>query len=448
MKKILFVREVSNSPGLYITDESGSEPEPFLQDEISFVSCSTKGELFALLLRPISPDLDSHYLELLLIDLVSSKYKVFSSKPLGPFDYARCSPGGKYIAFQSERPKGRGSLPQLFLVKPDSDKIFQLTSDEDKRGAVFPNWVSDDCICFDLCRSGGWHSLDLSSGAIKALDLIDSSASYVCATPDGKQLFWVEQSGSYDSGGYVYAIVCHDTGTGQQKKVFVKDYMMMRLIPYPDGSKVLYTGASVASHGCELHLLDLADGSSVRLTDLTNRESVIDYPACVLENWSEVSVSPVWKEIKGYIEARKYEAKLASASDSLEGSYHDLCVEGITALWTGDSEEAVKLFQKAVYLCPSKAYAQIQLLEARVCLCDTKSDVDTLLRDIDAIENLMLNGTFSEPANDFRGRDIIEFVRAQCFYLLNDKRRAAEHCRKALEINPDHGDARKLLSSL
>src|SRR3989338_10534244 len=118
MKKILFVREVSNSPGLYITDESGAEPEPFLLDEISFVSCSTGSALFALLLLPISPDLDSNYVELLLIDLVSSKYKVFSSKSLGPFDYARCSPGGKYIAFHSERPKGRGSPPQLFMVKP------------------------------------------------------------------------------------------------------------------------------------------------------------------------------------------------------------------------------------------------------------------------------------------------------------------------------------------
>ena len=122
--------------------------------------------------------------------------------------------------------------------------------------------------------------------------------------------------------------------------------------------------------------------------------------------------------------------------------YHDLQVQGEMALIRGNPEQAAVLFQKAANLRPNEAEARIRLCKARVRF---EPDINAIFKELDQAEMLLSTDVSTKPMNKFDGKDEIHFIRGAGYFILNDIQKTTEHLQNALNINPDHMEARKLL---
>jgi tetratricopeptide (TPR) repeat protein len=131
--------------------------------------------------------------------------------------------------------------------------------------------------------------------------------------------------------------------------------------------------------------------------------------------------------------------------DLKDAYYHELQVQGEMALLQGNFQQGAMLFKKAVDLKPNEAEARIRLCKARVGF---DPDKNAILQDLENAEELISKGVSRGSLDKFNGKDAIQYVRGSCYYVLNDVQKAESHLQNALNINPDHVYARRLLDQL
>jgi tetratricopeptide (TPR) repeat protein len=119
-------------------------------------------------------------------------------------------------------------------------------------------------------------------------------------------------------------------------------------------------------------------------------------------------------------------------------------MEGIQANLAGNHEQgkrfykdAVIAFEQAERLRPDEASPKLGIAEASAKMwedCDPKS----VLRKIEAAEQLLLQGLSENKVNKFGGMDKVHYLYALCHLALRNRDVAKRHFRETLRINPDH----------
>jgi tetratricopeptide (TPR) repeat protein len=126
--------------------------------------------------------------------------------------------------------------------------------------------------------------------------------------------------------------------------------------------------------------------------------------------------------------------------------YRDLMVKGVSSfMFDNDIKKSVSFFKKAITLRSCEAGPRIELARVKIELYKDSKHIHTILNDLNYAEDLINKGTSTDNINKFDGKDIIEYVRSKCYYLLQKYELAEAHAKKALKIDSEIKEAKELL---
>jgi eukaryotic-like serine/threonine-protein kinase len=185
-----------------------------------------------------------------------------------PMDRARLSPDGRAVAFSSPV----AGVEQVFLMLASGGEALQLTNDETDKFVT--NFSADGTEIYyrrQFGRDETWSVPTLGGTSKRVV-----SGYAVSPSADGSSIYYTKQG--------TRTIYRADRAGMGEESVFAMDpksYPVSRIIPFPDGKRllVLTANAITTSDGFELHIVDLEKKS------VTDFEEIQGPPAEVV--WQE-----------------------------------------------------------------------------------------------------------------------------------------------------------------